>query len=276
MFGSAFSKENERLAVKLQDDAILSALRAGKNVIVDNTHLHKGNAGMGPQHIMTLIWEAGFPVVYEVVDFHTPFEECWARNLNRAANPKETDSAAVPDEAMRRMLKTQQREIDRGLWTPEQIQVNLPVVEPYVPPAGKPKVYLFDIDGTLANTSHRSPYDFDRLSEDTLNEHVGAVYRALDLDGAVGGVIMSGRSEQFRPTTELWLDREGIRNYWDFFMRKEGDTRRDSVVKLELFNEYVRDNFQVIGAFDDRLRVCRIWHQIGIPVLRVGAPDDDF
>src|SRR6185437_7558955 len=133
MFGAEFSKDNERLAVQLQDDAILASLRSGKSVIVDNTHLHKGNNGAGPQHIMTLIWESGFDVTYEVRDFHTPFEECSERNINRAANPKPTDSEAVPEEAMRRMLKTQQREIDRGLWTPAQIQKNLPFVEPYVP-----------------------------------------------------------------------------------------------------------------------------------------------
>lgn len=29
-------------------------------------------------------------------------------------------------------------------------------------------------------------------------------------------------------------------------------------------------------SLDDRLRVCRMWHSLGLPVFRVGDPDADF
>jgi hypothetical protein len=59
-------------------------------------------------------------------------------------------------------------------------------------------------------------------------------------------------------------------------MRPEGSGDKDTVVKLAIFNEYIRDNYYVRGVFDDRLMVAKLWHEMGLPLFRVGDPEANF
>ena len=52
-------------------------------------------------------------------------------------------------------------------------------------------------------------------------------------------------------------------------MRKNGDYRPDWEAKLELFNEHVRDRYNILAAFDDRNQVVKLWRQLGITTFQV-------
>lgn len=57
-------------------------------------------------------------------------------------------------------------------------------------------------------------------------------------------------------------------------MRKDGDTRRDSIVKRELFEEHVKGKFNVVAILDDRPQVIReCWRELGFAdrILDVGT-----
>lgn len=53
------------------------------------------------------------------------------------------------------------------------------------------------------------------------------------------------------------------------FMRATGDHRPDSVVKLELFNKFVRDNYHVRFVLDDRNSVIGMWRSLGLDAFQV-------
>lgn len=262
MLSLPWSKEVEKLHQKVQDEAILAALRVGKNVIVDNTHIHKNS----PERIITMLWECGIGVDYEIHDFPVDLATARSRNASR--------SNAVPDEVVARMHNDLKRATEKGLWTIEQITAKLPKVEKYTKPSvPRPQALIVDIDGTLADGTHRGPYDFDRCGEDGVHQIVHSIVNQIGCDVYI--ILLSGRDSKYRAVTVDWALRNQIE--FDFlFMRPEGDTRRDSIIKLELFNSEIRHKFEVIGAIDDRQRVVRMWHQMGIPVLRVGDPDSDF
>jgi hypothetical protein len=59
-------------------------------------------------------------------------------------------------------------------------------------------------------------------------------------------------------------------------MRHNGDYRKDVVVKEEMYNDHIKGKYNVTVVIDDRLQVCRMWHRLGLPLLRVGDPDADF
>jgi len=42
-----------------------------------------------------------------------------------------------------------------------------------------PSAYIFDIDGTVALMNGRSPYEYDRVSEDLLNTHISNILISL-------------------------------------------------------------------------------------------------
>lgn len=145
------------------------------------------------------------------------------------------------------------------------------------------KTWVVDIDGTLALKGDRSPFDWSRVGEDLPNIPVIRVVEALLYVGD-NIVFMSGRMEQCRSDTAHWLNvnidccyvhprvgypRDDHRGVSELFMRADGDYRPDTVVKLELFDNHVKDRYDVIGVIDDRASVCRQWREMGLTCLQV-------
>jgi len=120
----------------------------------------------------------------------------------------------------------------------------------------------------------RSPYATN--PEDYLNDEPNwEVLRTVESLAAAGWeiVFLSGRSSEFRAVTEEWLSRF----VWDpyhLIMRPEGDKRPDYIVKYELFDKHIRNQYDVIGVFDDRPSVLRMWRRIGLTTFQVGDGEE--
>ena len=52
-------------------------------------------------------------------------------------------------------------------------------------------------------------------------------------------------------------------------MRATGDFRPDSVVKEEIYNNHIKDNYYVAGVFDDRDSVVKLWRDLGLTCFQV-------
>ena len=265
MLSLPFSKDAEKLALRVQDDAILGALRAGRDVIVDNTHLH----GTWPRRVATLIWENNFNVQYQIVDtLATSFDECERRN-----NLRTTDR--VPSDALVKQQRTLQSSIAKGLWTVKSIQAGLPQIVPvaldHLEVLSLPKAVIFDIDGTLAKHVARGPYDMELAGTDAVHYHISDLVDMYCLQG-YQIILCSGRARKWRDITTEWMGKHNI-HFDHLFMRPDGDERRDSVIKLELHDDYIRGQYRVDCVYDDRDRVVAIWRALGYPCLQV-APGD--
>lgn len=144
------------------------------------------------------------------------------------------------------------------------------------------RCYLFDIDGTLADLSHRLPHIqktpkdwdafFDACASDAPITHMLEVAHTLTADGAAV-VFVSGRAERCRGATIEWLKKNLPDLDWkgdrDLYMRKDGDHRPDHEIKLELLAQIRADGFRPIMAFDDRDQVVKMWRAAGIPCAQV-------
>jgi hypothetical protein len=82
-------------------------------------------------------------------------------------------------------------------------------------------------------------------------------------------LILSGRTDDCRDVTEQWLAKHLPVNYRELHMRKTGDHRKDSVVKEEIFWRDIAPNYNVLGVFDDRDQVVRMWRSIGLTCFQV-------
>jgi phosphoglycolate phosphatase-like HAD superfamily hydrolase len=136
--------------------------------------------------------------------------------------------------------------------------------------------YVFDIDGTLADVSHRLHYIetkpknwrafFAASADDKAIAHICDLARHLSKVAPV--VFVSGRSDEVREETEDWLEREvGLRG--PLYMRKSTDKRPDTIVKAELLERLMRDGYRPIMAFDDRDQVVKMWRGKGVPCAQV-------
>lgn len=56
-------------------------------------------------------------------------------------------------------------------------------------------------------------------------------------------------------------------------MRPEGDIRKDSIVKREIFENYIRDYYNIQFVLDDRNQVVEMWRSLGLKCLQVQEGD---
>jgi len=139
------------------------------------------------------------------------------------------------------------------------------------------KTIIFDIDGTLANIDKRrkvleeDPQNwagfFENMGNDPVNIPIADLYRTLYNSNSYNCIIISGRSEKYRPITERWL----IWNELPFaklLLRMEGDTRPDHEIKQEALQSLIKSGADVSFVVDDRRSVVDMWRRNGIVCLQ--------
>lgn len=146
------------------------------------------------------------------------------------------------------------------------------------------KDFIFDIDGTLADPTHRrqfvrtQPRNWPAFNagiiHDAAHEHVIFILNTLH---SVGHriIIATARQEFQREMTEKWLHEvAGIPFLWEkMYMRADNDYRDDSIVKREILAAMRSDGYNPYIVFDDRDRVVSMWREEGIKTFQVEPGD---
>lgn len=149
-------------------------------------------------------------------------------------------------------------------------------------------LYIFDLDGTLALINHRRHFverarkDQDWKAfyaacvDDEPNDSVIAVFNVLRRVADLW--VWSGRSDEVRPQTEAWIAKHTHLLTWELTdaltMRREGDYTADDVLKKQwLDSMLVDDRRRLVGVFDDRDRVVKMWRDAGVTCFQV-APGE--
>ena len=140
-------------------------------------------------------------------------------------------------------------------------------------------IYIFDIDGTLADLSHRLhciksiPADWGRFYaacwEDTPITDVIYFARLLhDVGHRIA--LITGRSDECAQLTNEWLRVHSV-PHSEMYMRLHGDHRPDNLVKGELLERLIADfpDEQIAGVFEDRKQVVDMYRAKGLRVFQV-------
>jgi len=136
----------------------------------------------------------------------------------------------------------------------------------------KPTAIMVDIDGTLAHMDGRSPYDPTKYHTDKVDEGIRQLVELYHEHTHYTIIIMSGRNDTYEDTTVKWLTDNGV--FYDLiYMRPASDKREDSIVKLELYEKYVKPKYEVRFVLDDRNRVVKMWRNNGLKCLQVAEGD---
>jgi hypothetical protein len=146
----------------------------------------------------------------------------------------------------------------------------------------KTPCYVFDLDGTVCDVSHRKqwvatrPKNWDAwnagISGDMPNAPVLDTLCALSKVYSI--VLVSGRGSEYRTQTEEWLVKYNV-PYTALYMRAAEDFRPDNEIKSELADQVEKD-YRILGVFDDRKRVVDMWIKRGIFVFDVAQGGGDF
>lgn len=255
------SPEMEAMITKVQVETVENAIKAGKSVVIDDTNLRARVI----RTWMDLAIKYG--VEWDVHVLNTDLDTALKQNSLRGADK-------VPDEVIEKMHRNFFPKGKFKVPEPTPVDKSVDNFKTYDAQAipGLPETFLVDIDGTIAKMNgKRGPYDYHLAGGDDLNAPVAAVVRSL-VETGFQIVFLSGRSDSCRSETQEWLDKHGFAGH-ELHMRKEGDQRKDSIVKHEIFWDQIAPRFQVIGTFDDRDSVVSLWRTMGITCFQVNYGD---
>lgn len=242
-----FTNKREQDVTLVQEEMVMDALEKGKNIIVSDTNL---NPKIRNKWI-TLLTDLGYEV--EIKEFPITLEEAWKRDQMRANGV----GREVQYKQYQQWLEYKGRKT-------------------YTPDLSQPKAVILDIDGTIADMAGgRSPYEWSKVGQDKPRQFIIDIAKGLDAQGYTI-LAVSGRDAVCYDETKAWLEENEVPHFY-LFMREEGDTRKDTIVKEEIFWDLIAEHWNVVGVLDDRPCVLRTWRELGIPnVIAVADPYIEF
>lgn len=261
--------KKEDLVTKIQLSAVNHALDEGYDVVVDDTNLNPSTLSRW----QNLALSKGLPCLLEHMQM--PLDECITRDSCRGTG-KQVGRAVIENMALSYGLLPKLKEED--------------------------KVVIFDMDGTLADSSHRTIY-LNMCKNCNFPESLHPqLVNAGSCIGFLGGkknyslyynheeiledkpacciikwanecykagyivLIVSGRpTNKAGIATDEWLKKYNV-HYHHLFMRKADDHRADFIIKEEILDKMLRwiKLEQILFATDDRDQVCALWKRRGI------------
>ena len=245
--GWVWSPENEKDVIAERDKQITAALThpAIHTVISDDT-----NFGNKHENVLKQLAKK-HGADFEIKVFDTPIEECIRRDSLREGKAK------VGEGVIKSMAAKFLGYVENMEW------------EPVKPDPNRMPAIICDVDGTLALfAGKRSPYDHAKCEDDDLNVPVRKVIETFYRFMQYQIIYLSGREDKWRQQTNAWFRKQGLPP-GPLHMRLTGDSRNDAVVKYELFNDHVRNRYNVMFVLDDRDRVVKMWREIGLTCLQV-------
>lgn len=239
-----FTKAREQAVSEQVDLEIRDAAYHESNLVISDTNLN-------PKHRANLVEKLerlGYTVSFQ--EFDVPLEELYKRNAQRLGGIIHTV-----------VYRQYKQWLDyKGVWK-------------YIPDQTLPKAIALDMDGSLCKRGDRGWYEWDKVHLDTAIEP--------NLDFALGMhkmgynlIVFTGRDGSCKSLCEEWLDWYNI-PYSAIYIRPEGDNRCDSIIKEEILKDAAKE-WNVVGILDDRPRVVRMWHKVGLHCWCVGDPYDEF
>jgi predicted kinase len=251
--GGKWSKSNEKYILKTRNSLIRSILIEGRNVIVDDTNLlekHTSDIKQIAKEISTTI---NRDIAVGIMDF-TDVDpiECIRRDNARANGV----GHKVIMDMYNKYLKPKEEAVKPPKYNSEL-----------------PDCIICDVDGTLADNSWRNPFDASEADKDKLIKSMAIILDMYYYDNDAKVILFSGRDESFRTPTTKFLEKYNV-SYNRLYLRAANDTRKDSIVKREMYEEHIKNKYNVLCVFDDRNQVVDMWRkELGLPCHQVNYGD---
>lgn len=258
--GSVYSAESEKMITDTRNYLIRDSLKRKKNIIIDNVNANRRHF----DDVCKIAKSVNVSVQVLEKSFFVDLEELIARDAAR--------SAKVGEEVIRKFWKQlggkghafykPRTEIFSERGSSDTV-VQGPAHDPKLPMA-----VLCDLDGTLALMNGRSPYDASTCENDLPNK---PVVESVKMYAKAGYKIIfcSGREDKYSGQTRNFIEAYCGDMPYKLYMRKSDDFRKDAIIKEEIYNEHIKDRYNVSHVLDDRDSVVQFWRSKGLVCWQV-------
>lgn len=151
--------------------------------------------------------------------------------------------------------------------------------------------WIVDLDGTVCDVEHRRHWvrgkkkNWRAFHEGCVNDTPTPALEVVASLWEAGYKILffSGRFEEYREHTLNWFKNlevfpEGVIGTLTLKMRPDGDYTPDDQLKERWLEEHLEAHpeDQILGVFDDRPKVVRMWKRRGYFVFDCNQPGEEF
>lgn len=247
-----FTRGNEVRVTEVQEQLIYDAVVNGKNIIISDTNLHDKYIDRILTSQETLL--DNYEVEYKW--FEVGLLEALKRDARR--------SNGVGYEVITKQYKLFSELFYGADW--------------HTFSDDKEDAIIIDVDGTIAQMEGRSAFEWDKVDTDLPRTEIIHMVKGL-IDRGYTPIFLSGRDSFCMDKTQTWIEEQfpELEGHFHLYMRSEGDNRKDTIIKKELFDKYIDHKYNVRVVFDDRKSVVRMWaFNKGLNVVDVGNPHEEF
>lgn len=271
--GSVWSQDYEKVITDTRNYLIREAFKRGKNVILDNVNANRRHF----EDVCKFAKETNVNVQVMEKAFYEELDVLLERDSKREGK------AQVGEAVVRKWFKELGGK-GHKFYKPrveifQERNANVQAAEAPLWIPNAPEAVICDLDGTLALIHNRSPYDatdcdIKDLPNRSVIETVLAHYK-------VGRKIIfcSGREDKYKPETVRFIEKHCqimgalgggpfVIDY-ELHMRKTSDTRKDAIIKEEIYQNEIEGKFNVLCILDDRDQVVQFWRSKGLTCFQV-------
>lgn len=247
-----FDDENENLVSETEKFTIETIIRFNYNIIIDKMNLNEKALKKDMELLEYFANKYNKQVEFETKEFPITLGEAIERDKKR--------DFVIGEKVIKQTWKRYEIELK------QMIERAKPKYEWN---SSLPYCIICDIDGTLSHSPNRRIFDFKEVINDKVIGPVAYLLSAINcFEWGEDIIIVSGREEICRKETEEWLKNNNI-FYEHLYMRKEKDYRDDTIIKKEIYEEHIKDKYNINFVIDDRPSVVQMWIDMGLFVINV-------
>ena len=240
--------KNIESQVKSEADALINhAFYNKKDLWIDNTNL----TAIKNENLKKFLEQLGYEVYFHNLNTSSNINTYLYRNQQRI---NELKPSVINDQYIRACINNY---VD--FETGDRVQA---------------RIALVDIDGTVADhCNQRSHFDWFKVYNDKPRFYVIETLKALYNFGSIDFIqFLSGRESICYNDTMVWLqDVAGFdMTRHRLLMRQQKDNRKDVLIKSEIYENCIKDKYDIKFVFDDRNQVVDYWWDQKLPVFHVG------
>jgi predicted kinase len=245
-----FNDTNETIVSIMEKQIVLKLLAEGCNIIIDAQHLNEKYITDWKRFVKMA--EPNCTFEFEIKEFPITLGEAIERDKKR--------DFVIGEKVIKQTWRKYEIELKQMI---ERAKPKYEIKEHL------PYAIICDIDGTLSHSPNRKIFDFKEVINDKVIGPVAYLLSAINcFEWGEDIIIVSGREEICRKETEEWLKNNDI-FYEHLYMRKEKDYRDDTIIKKEIYEEHIKDKYNINFVIDDRPSVVQMWIDLGLFVFNV-------
>lgn len=250
----------ENFITDMQNRLFAGCLVRGNNVIIDDTNLNFKTVNSLTMVMQQYCNDYNAVIRLTHKRFDVDSDVCIARDKSRVQS--------VGSDIINKLARDFSLCDKAGMFNSPVITMQ-PIIG--LPETSNTPCIICDLDGTLALVTNRNVYDTAKCENDTLNEPLWTVITCM-MEMGYKLLLVTGRSDAYKTQTENWLRNNNIQ-YDVLLMRRQGDSRKDAIVKEEIYRNNIAPYWHPYVVFDDRNQVVNMWRNLGLTCFQVNPGD---